>query len=233
MPHCIICDRPIKKLSQEEIIETILDTVGKIDVSNKKSEVLGVKYDSLKLKIFAPVVVGRKGEYYQLLYDLLGKGYSSVMVDGEQKKLREQIILAKNKKHNIDVLIDEFFLSELGDKKSSSHERLSESVERALRESGGLIKLFTPEGQRLISAKFMCPYDGFSYPEIEPRLFSFNSPYGACSECNGLGTRHFFGDEQCPKCHGARLREEALHVRLGVNQGLPLECINIVEFVGL
>src|SRR3989338_5927343 len=72
----------------------------------------------------------------------------------------------------------------------------------------------------------MCPYDGFSYPEVEPRLFSFNSPYGACSECNGLGTRHFFGDEVCPKCKGARLRDEALHVRLGsidspLTKGVP------------
>jgi len=243
VPHCLICNRPIKKLSQEEIIDTILETVEKLDSNAGSKEVMGVAYNTLKLKIFAPLVVGRKGEYYQLLYDLLGKGYASVKVDGQIKKLREQIILTKNKKHNIDVLVDEFFLTELKDKKSGASERLSESVERALAESKGLIKIETHGVEKLISAKFMCPYDGFSYPEIEPRLFSFNSPYGACPECNGLGTRHFFGDEVCPKCSGARLREEALHVVFGETtadrRGLDADSrgqrtgINIVELVGL
>ncbi|MDO8483303.1 MAG: excinuclease ABC subunit UvrA [bacterium] len=229
--HCLVCNRPIKKLSQEEIIETVLETVEKLDSSVGSKEVMGVAYNTLKLKIFAPLVVGRKGEYYQLLYDLLGKGYTTVKVDGQIKKLREQIILTKNKKHDIDVLVDEFFLSELKDKKSGAFERLSESVERALQESKGLIKIETHGVEKLISAKFMCPYDGFSYPEIEPRLFSFNSPYGACPECNGLGTRHFFGDEVCPKCSGARLREEALHVFFG---GEPEKGgLNIVQLVGL
>ncbi|MDO8590871.1 MAG: excinuclease ABC subunit UvrA, partial [bacterium] len=285
VPHCLICNRPIKKLSHEEIIETIIETVEKFDTKGTDKEVLGVPYNTLRLKIFAPLVVGRKGEYYQLLYDLLGKGYSQVLVDGQIKKLREQIILAKNKKHDIDVLVDEFFLTELKEHstKTGANERLSESVERALQESQGLIKIQmgspshisqqgqvkkqrietgafkeppevrvseTWEGERLISAKFMCPYDGFSYPEIEPRLFSFNSPYGACSECNGLGTRHFFGDEVCPKCNGARLREEALHVFFGPSTKLrasvsagsgevtPSEFVesrglNITELVGL
>src|SRR3989338_5601100 len=188
---------------------------------------MGVAYNTLKLKIFAPLVVGRKGEYYQLLYDLLGKGYSAVKVDGQLKKLREQIILTKNKKHNIDVLVDEFFLTELKDKKSGASERLSESVERALTESKGLIKIETYGVEKLISAKFMCPYDGFSYPEIEPRLFSFTSPYGACPECNGLGTRHFFGDEVCPKCKGARLRDEALHVLIGGKNIVDLAALSI------
>ena len=248
VPYCLVCDRPIKKLSHEEIIETIIETVEKFDISGMSKEILAVSYNTLKLRIFAPLVVGRKGEYYQLLYDLLGKGYGVVKVDGQIKKLREQIILAKNKKHDIDVLVDEFYLTEIASrssvsdlsnssKKSSSAERLSESVERALQESQGLIKVEFNGIEKLISAKFMCPYDGFSYPEIEPRLFSFNSPYGACSECNGLGTRHFFGDELCHKCRGARLREEALYVRLGVNQALSSESeksgINIVELVGL
>ncbi|MCR4311173.1 MAG: excinuclease ABC subunit UvrA, partial [Candidatus Taylorbacteria bacterium] len=184
---------------------------------------------------------------------------ATVKVDGQVKKLREQIILTKNKKHDIDVLVDEFFLSELTQnadrtqtvadrtrtekKNDGFHERLSESVERALAESKGLIKIETHGVEKLISAKFMCPYDGFSYPEIEPRLFSFNSPYGACSECNGLGTRHFFGNEVCPKCNGARLREEALHVvlgsttadsrRLDADQRGKKDGLNIVELTAL
>ena len=225
-PHCLLCGREIKKLSNEEILDTILEAVGNAGKKKPEEKVLGVSISKEKLKIYAPLVVGRKGEYYQLLYDLLGKGYSTVKIDGEIKKLREQIILEKNKKHNIDVLVDEFFVSELGSTTKDGHERLSEAVERALHESGGLIRIETAQEERLISAKFMCPYDGFSYPEVEPRLFSFNSPYGACSECNGLGTRHFFGDEVCPKCKGARLRDEALHVRLGsidspLTKGVP------------
>ncbi len=220
-PHCLECGREIKRLSQEEIMDTILTTVKSIDTKGKDKKVLGVEINDLKVGLYAPLVVGRKGEYYQLLYDLLGKGFERVLIDGEEKKLREQIILSKTKKHDIDVLVDEFYLSDIkgigapaGDKKGTK-ERLSEAVERALTESEGLLKVVTPNETKLISSKFMCPYDGFSYPEIEPRLFSFNSPYGACPECNGLGTRHFFGNEECKKCHGARLRDEALHVFLG------------------
>lgn len=214
-PHCLVCGREIKKLSQEEILSTIWDTIDAIDLTGKQKKVMGVDVDNLKVQIYSPLVVGRKGEYYQLLYDLLGKGYDRVKVDGEVKKLREQIILDKNKKHDIDVLVDELFVSEFKSDSASAKERLSEAVEKALEESKGLLKIETPEGEKLISAKFMCPYDGFSYPEIEPRLFSFNSPYGACPTCNGLGTKYFFGDEICPTCNGTRLREEALHVYLG------------------
>jgi excinuclease ABC subunit A len=234
-PHCLICDRIIKRLSHEEIISTIIETVSSINVAESAQSVMGVPYNLLKLRIFSPVVVGRKGEYYQLLYDMLGKGYTMVKVDGVLKKLRERIELTKTKKHDIDILVDEFFVSDLTDKnevkKQNVKERLSEAVEKALEESGGLLKIETPEGERLISAKFMCPYDGFSYPEIEPRLFSFNSPHGACSECNGLGTRHFFGNEVCTLCKGARLRDEALHVYFGSTE--KSKGLNIVELTAL
>ncbi len=214
-PHCLLCGREIKKLSNEEIKDTILEAVARVRKSAAGPRVLGVAVSNAKLKLYAPIVVGRKGEYYQLLYDLLGKGYAAVKVDGVEKKLREPIVLEKNKKHDIDVLVDEFFLSELARGSDATRERLPEAIERALHESGGLVRVETSAESKIISAKFMCPYDGFSYPEVEPRLFSFNSPYGACPECNGLGTRHFFGDEPCPKCKGARLRDESLHVVLG------------------
>ncbi len=228
-PHCLVCDREIKKLSKEEILETIIHTVTNIK-SPKKSiptfpvgtptksvgeEILGVKIDKNKVKIFSPIVVGRKGEYYQLLYDLLEKGYEQVKIDGELKKLRNQIILSKNKKHDIDVLVDEFYISEFKTKNSGIKERLSDAIEKSIEESKGLVKIETPEETKMISVKFMCPYDGYSYPEIEPRLFSFNSPYGACPQCHGLGTKDFFTDELCDMCNGNRLREEALHVLIG------------------
>ena len=239
-PHCLVCGREIKKLSKEEILETIIHTVTHIKAPQKTKEILGVEVNSDKIRIFSPIVVGRKGEYYQLLYDLLEKGYEQVRIDGEIKKLRNQIILSKNKKHDIDVLVDEFYISEFKatnratvpikagnqTKSENLHEsirvRLSDAVEKAIEESKGLVKIETPEEIKMISVKFMCPYDGYSYPEVEPRLFSFNSPYGACEACHGLGTRDFFSDEPCEKCLGARLREEALHVLIGG--------INIVQY---
>lgn len=269
VPHCLICNRPIQKLSNEEIISTILETVKKIDIKKGAREVLGVPLSNAKIKIWSPLVVGRKGEYYQLLYDLLGKGYNTVKVDGVSKKLREQIILDKNKKHDIDVLVDEFFLSEFAEssakekdqdsknQKADMKMRLSEAVEQALTESNGLVRIETPstsdastadaktaadkpDGKtvsgknektedRLISAKFMCPYDGFSYPEVEPRLFSFNSPHGACPECNGLGNKFFFSNEPCPKCKGNRLRDEALHVLINNKNIVEVTAMSIAD----
>ena len=226
-PHCLICDREIKKLSKEEILDSIRNTVSSIDLSGKEKQVMGIAFNDLKFQIFSPIIVGRKGEYYQMLYDLLGKGYEVVRIDGEIKKLREKIILSKNKKHDIDVLVDEFYFSELKENTPAFNERLSEAIEKALEESDGLLRIQTPSESHLISSKFMCPYDGFSYPEVEPRLFSFNSPYGACPECNGLGTRHFFSHEVCPVCQGARLRPETLHVFLGDAK------VNIVKLTGL
>jgi excinuclease ABC subunit A len=223
-PHCLECGREIKKLTNDEIFETILTAVKEAKVSEK--EVMGVSVSDAKISLYAPIVVGRKGEYYQLLYDLLGKGFEKVMIDGKVMSLREQIVLSKNKAHDIDVLVDEFFMSEVkgievkkipkeGTKTDGYKERLSEAIERSLQESDGLIKLVYGNEHKLISSKFMCPYDGFSYPEIEPRLFSFNSPHGACPECKGLGTREFFTTEDCLVCKGARLRPEALHVYIG------------------
>ncbi len=229
-PHCLICGREIKKLSKEEILESIIKTVQAIDTNKSSKKVMGVKVNDLMFAIYSPLVVGRKGEYYQLLYDLLGKGFEEVRVDGKEMKLREQIILSKNKKHDIDVLVDKFYISEINTKdknqKADFDERLNEAIEKALSESEGLLRIVTPkredvsrgasaEWDHLISSKFMCPFDGFSFPEIEPRLFSFNSPYGACPECNGLGTRSFFTNEACLVCHGNRLRPEALNVFLG------------------
>lgn len=215
-PYCLNDDVAIEKLSKEEILKIIMKSVADIDLKKTSKTVKGVAYNSAKLRILSPVVVGRKGEYYQMLYDFLGKGYERVIVDGSEYSLRERIELDKNKRHDIDLIIDEIFLTEFDTAKADANERLSEAIELALRESNGLIKIESPNHEpRLLSAKFICPIDGSSFPEIEPRLFSFNSPYGACPECNGLGTIGFFNLDECTVCQGKRLRPEALRVFLG------------------
>ncbi len=261
-PHCLTCGRIIHRISQEEILNTILATVLTRTAQAKK--VYGVNISDAKIRIYAPVVVGRKGEYYQMLYDMLGKGYDRVRIDGKVQRLRDQIILEKNKKHNIDLLVDEIFVSEFKDAKNAGNakERLSEAIERAVHEADGLIRIEYPwsivrsspqphslkrvtggtaalaeesvtaeSDETLMSVKFMCPYDGFSYPEVEPRLFSFNSPYGACSACNGLGTEGLFDENVCKVCNGARLRDEALNVKIGETNIVDATAMSIEESI--
>jgi excinuclease ABC subunit A len=233
-PYCLDVDVPIQKLSQDEILNIVISSIENREVkeatSKQTQKVMGIEVSKGRVSIFAPVVVGRKGEYYQMLYDLLGKGFETVKIDGEVKQLREKIILSKTKRHDIDVLVDEIYVSEFSDDPKGSRERLSEAVEIALHEAGGLVKVESPDGStRTLSAKFICPVDGSSFPEVEPRLFSFNSPYGACPECNGLGVVGIFQSDECPACKGARLRPEAMRVYLGGDGKKDLG-INIVGF---
>lgn len=255
-PHCLVCGDEIKKLSNDEIKNFILERVKQTTPPNPplgQGRASGKKVDfPTYLELFSPIVRGRKGEYYQLLYDMLGKGYAEAVIDGKRQSLRERIELSKTKRHDISVLVDSINVQDFVSDKKNAEERLSESLERALVESDGLVEISfrdldkenknqpqtkgVGEEERIVmSNKFACPKDGFSYPEIEPRLFSFNSPYGACPECNGLGTKHLFGDEPCPVCNGARLRPEALHVKLGSpsSKTSTYQGKNIVDFTNM
>ena len=270
-PHCPVCGDEIKKLSNEQILNFIFEKIRTFEKNNKKEKVMGVEWDDTPITIYSPVVRGRKGEYYQMLYDLLNKGFQKVRLDGVVKNLRDQIILSKTKKHNIDVLVDTFYVHEFSDKAKNIDDarmRLSEAVELAIVESDGLVTIYFGKEEEqdasflnglagvgapwlksarrqiskglekkkhsvmpiieefVMSTKFACPRDGFSFPEIEPRLFSFNSPYGACPSCNGLGTKEFWDTDICEVCHGARLRPEALNVFIGKKK-------NIVELTSL
>jgi excinuclease ABC subunit A len=246
-PYSPISGRRIQKLSNQEIVEYIKQVVSELETPEGATKIMGVTINELQVHILAPIVRGKKGEYYQLLYDMLGRGYQMARVDGKMHKLREQITMAKTKKHDIDFLVDSFAVHEFADNPDDVSIRLNEAVERSIAASDGMIRILIETSANsgkqeelanyLLSARLIDPEDGYIFPEIEPRFFSFNSPYGACPACNGLGTKHLFGDEPCSECMGARLRNEALHVFIGTpdeNGNLPKDKrINIIDFVDM
>lgn len=247
-PYSPVSGRRIQKLSNQEIVEFIKKTVGKFEKKNTK-KVMGVNINELQVHILAPVVRGRKGEHYQLLYDMLNRGYAVARIDGVMHKLRNQISLSKTKKHDIDFVVDSFAIHEFKDNPDDVSLRLNESVEQAINASEGMVRVVIetdsslPKSKQqvletfLLSARLVDPEDGYVFPEIEPRMFSFNSPYGACETCNGLGTKHMFSEEPCFACMGARLRSEALHVFIGTpdKEGNldPETRLNIIDFVDM
>jgi excinuclease ABC subunit A len=216
-PFCPTCGREIQKLTNEEIVDVAIDIAKQNDSkpeggaakkgSAKKSE---ARVAGSNLLILAPVVRGRKGEYYQMLYDFLNAGFSEVRIDGKYHSLRERVELSRYKTHNIDLVVDRIPAG-MNFKEKDNRLRLAEAIEHGLKYGEGVVTVITDKEVSL-SAKFTCPHDGFSFPEIEPRLFSFNSPYGACPECHGLGTKDLWSDEICPVCLGKRLRVESLNV---------------------
>jgi excinuclease ABC subunit A len=196
-PFCPMCGKEIRVMTPSQIVDVIVSFAG-----DKVSS---------ELIIMAPIVRGRKGEYYQLLYDLLNTGLREARIDGEFKLLRERVEMARYKQHTIEVVVDKITAgTDLTDK--DNRLRLSEAVESALKRGQDVVVAFTAGKEVSFSAKSSCPTDNFSFPEIEPRLFSFNSPYGACKTCHGLGVKDIWSEEICEDCLGKRLCPEALNV---------------------
>ena len=187
IPHCPVCGREITSQNIDSIIENIQS-----------------HEEGTRLTVFAPVIRGRKGEHRAVLDRLRRDGYTRVRVDGEMSRLDEgDIVLAKNNKHNIDIVIDRIVL------RSDNRSRIAEALELAIKEGEGICSvLFTPkrdnvqpdaagdtdgkiikdeEHEVVYSTKFSCPDHGVGLEEMEPRMFSFNAPYGACENCSGLG----------------------------------------------
>jgi excinuclease ABC subunit A len=216
-PHCPNCQNVIQKLSVDEMVDVVLRD---IEQKGKKCK---------EISVFAPVVRGRKGEYYQLLYDLYSAGYARVRIDGVVHKLSEKIELSRYKQHTIEVVVDSVPLVVLSTKEGK--QRLSDALEQASEKASGVVVTQLGNHERTLSTNFSCTNCGFSFPEIEPRLFSFNSPYGACPTCSGLGTVELFSDELCTVCHGARLRPEALSVFICEKSIVDVTAMNVDEAV--
>ena len=166
-PHCPQCGQPIERQTAQQITDQVM-----------------ALSEGTAVQIMAPVIRGRKGEYKNLFDDLKREGFVRVRVDGVLRTLYEAIELDKNKRHDVEIVLDRIKVT---DKKRN---RIGDSIETALRYGQGLVIVeVVGHGERLYSEHFACAACGVSLPEIEPRLFSFNSPFGACPTCDGLGVR--------------------------------------------
>ena len=169
-PHCPKCGKPIARQSTEQIVQAVM----------------ALKPDD-RIMVLAPVVRGRKGEYKKELEKYAKEGYVRARVDGELVSLDEPVPLDRRKNHTIEIVVDRLLL------KNGIAQRLEQSIETALKLTGGLVTIAVVGGEEHVySEKLACPDCGISVPQLEPRSFSFNSPYGACPECNGLGSKYDF-----------------------------------------
>ena len=194
-PYCPHCGHEIKKTG----VDQICDRVAAYPVGTK-------------LQILAPVVRGRKGEFTKLFEQLKKQGFVRVIVDGNPYTLDEEIKLEKNIKHNISVVVDRLVV------KDEMNSRLAESVETALKLADGLMVVSTGDEETTFSDKFACPECGFTIEEMEPRSFSFNSPFGACPECSGLGFKQEFDERLILPDDSKSLHGNAIRL-LGFNLG--------------
>ncbi|MBO8188291.1 excinuclease ABC subunit UvrA [Streptomyces spirodelae] len=194
-PHCPACGRPITRQSPQAIVDKVLDLE-----------------EGSRFQVLSPLVRQRKGEFLDLFNELQTKGYSRARVDGQTVQLSEPPKLKKQEKHTIEVVVDRLTV------KPTAKRRLTDSVETALGLSGGMVILDfvdlepdDPQRERMYSEHLYCPYDDLSFEELEPRSFSFNSPFGACQECTGIGTRMEVDPELIVPDEDKSLDEGALH----------------------
>jgi excinuclease ABC subunit A len=186
--HCYRCGREIKSQTIDSILESVLLLPANTSFS-----------------ILAPLVRGKKGEFQKELKKLQKEGFARVRIDGEVRDLAEEIILQKNKRHDIDLVVDRLVLKE------GVRKRLRDSLEIASSRAEGLVRVVSVNGQEMLfSEKYACPDCGINLPALTPRMFSFNSPYGACPDCNGLGTCMHFTEYLVVPDAGLSLREGAI-----------------------
>lgn len=246
-PHCPICRKPIRRMTVDEMVDAIMrktEEAHQPSPSHLPQPLLGQEGRSRatsagrEIVVLAPVVRGRKGEYHQLLQDLYESGFIEVRVDGKYHSLRKRVPLSRYQTHTIELVIDRVPIGWPVEGNKALQARLAEAVESALDRANDTVLAVLDDGsEHLMSARYACPDDGFAFPEIEPRLFSFNSPHGACETCHGLGTKELFSVEICPACEGKRLRPEALFVWINEKNIVELTSLPIREaadfFLGL
>jgi len=164
-PECYNCGRPVTRQTVQQVVDSILN----------------LKHDA-HIQILSPIVRGRKGEFKEIFKEVKREGFVRVRVNGKIKEVARTITLDKNKKHKIEIVIDRLVINE------EFKDRLTDSVELALKHGSGMVIVdVVGEEEHVFSEHYACPYCEISYPELEPRLFSFNGPYGACPSCDGLG----------------------------------------------
>lgn len=167
IPHCPVCHEPISQMTVQEIVDKVMELE-----------------DRTKLQIISPVVRGKKGRHEKILEAIKKDGFVRIRVNGENMEITDDIELEKNKKHNIDVIVDRIAIKE------GVEGRLSDSIETALKLSDGLVLIDVIDKEEMIfSTKFACPEHNIGIEELTPRMFSFNNPFGACPSCNGLGSK--------------------------------------------
>ncbi|MBQ7349144.1 MAG: hypothetical protein IJW47_04030, partial [Clostridia bacterium] len=190
IPHCPKCGREIARQTVDQIVDKVMALP-----------------EGSKILVNAPVVRGKKGEYTKELESFKKSGYARVEIDGVVYGLDEEIKLEKNIKHSISVVIDRLII------KKGIEKRLSDSVETAVKLADGLVQVEIVDGEAVLySTKYSCPECGISLEEIEPRLFSFNNPYGACPDCHGLGFKNEIDENLIVKDKNKTLREGAMTV---------------------
>ena len=165
VPYCPNCGRKIEKQTIDQIVDNVLELE-----------------EGTRIQILAPIIRGGKGEHVKLLENMQKEGFIRAIIDGTQYSLDDEIKLEKNKKHDIDIVVDRLIVKE------DIKNRLSESIETALKNTNGLVKVDIPGKEvKLFSTNYACPDCNISFEELSPRMFSFNNPYGACPVCTGIG----------------------------------------------
>ncbi|MEJ5307033.1 MAG: excinuclease ABC subunit UvrA [candidate division WOR-3 bacterium] len=197
--YCYNCSRPVKKMSVDQIVDEILMNEEKV------------------ITILSPVVRNKKGEFKEFFKNLMKKGYTKVLVDGQPRRLEEDIILEKNRLHNISIIIDRIKIENV------SRMRLTQSLELALKESSGIVSILPEDGpERIFNTSLSCPFCNISYGEISPRSFSFNSPIGACPACHGLGYSIEADEELIIANEDLSLWEGAIHLWTDISKRTDL-----------
>ncbi len=188
IPHCPVCNKQIKQMSVQEIVDQTMELP-----------------EDTKIQIIAPVVRGKKGMHEKVLSAIKNDGFIRVRINGEMRDIDEEIVLEKNKKHHIDIIIDRIVI------RPNIESRLNDSIETALKQTDGLVIVSQIGGdEMLFSTKFACPDHGIAIEELSPRMFSFNAPYGACEVCNGLGVKQKIDPALVIPDEGLSLRQNAV-----------------------